>query len=431
MPIKIGIVGLGNVGKGVVRLLTNQNKLELFEHRTLKKLQLVGISARDKTKHREVDLSNSKWFDNPADLVASDIDIFVETIGGDGIAYELVRKALESKKHVVTANKALIASKGIELVELAEKNGVSFKFEAAVAGGIPIIKAIKEGLAANNISKIIGILNGTCNYILSQMHETGKDFWEVLNEAQMLGYAESEPSLDIDGIDTAHKLSILSSLAFGTMINFPNVHIEGIRDISILDIKYAKEFGYVVKLLAIAKIDDGKLKQTVYPAFVPEKDAIASISGVNNIVMLDGDYIGQISFVGRGAGTGPTASAIVSDILDIATGRNSNPFGVTSTILEEKEIFDINHHIGSYYLRVPVIDKVGVIAEISDILRDREISIAGIWQKLYQETKDIQVVIITHPVKELAIRAAIEDLCSITSVTAIPKLIRVENSFDI
>jgi homoserine dehydrogenase len=318
--LRIGIAGLGTVGRGCLELL--QANRDLMVERCGRPILVTAVSARDRGRDRGVDLSTVRWFEDARLLAADpDVDVVLELIGGsEGIAREVVEAAVAAGKSVVTANKALLAHHGTTLARQAEVAGVSLGYEAAVAGGIPIIKVLREGLAANGITRVYGILNGTCNYILSTMRESGREFAEVLAEAQALGYAEADPSFDIDGVDAAHKLAILTALAFGCEVNFAGVHCEGIRQVSALDIAFAGELGYRIKLMGLARVINGGVEQRVHPCMVRKEAPIANVEGVFNAVVADGDFVGTVLAEGRGAGAGPTASAVVADLMDIARG---------------------------------------------------------------------------------------------------------------
>lgn len=346
--LKIGVIGLGNVGSGTYDILTQD--IQMINKRSKNSLKLVAVSSRSKKDF--IDETKVKFYSNPLDLINDkEIDVVVELIGGETIAYELITKTLNNKKHVVTANKALIASKGIELSELASKNNVIFAFEASVAGGIPIIKTIKEGLAANQVSKIYAILNGTCNYILTKMEENNADFADALKEAQNLGYAEADPTFDIEGIDTAHKLAILASIAKNSKIDFNSVYIEGITKISIDDINFAKELGYRIKLLAIYEDLGNEIKQAIYPCLIKNNQKIANVNNSYNAVLALANNAGWNFNAGRGAGSKPTASAVVADLIDIASDREGFPFGVATKNLENIQTTKIQNRVGEYYLR--------------------------------------------------------------------------------
>lgn len=375
-PLRIAIAGLGTVGASVVRML--QTNRDLLALRAGRHIDIVAVSARDRDRDRGIDLSSCTWVDQAEALAElSDVDVVVELIGGEsGPARTLVEAALAGGKSVVTANKALLARHGTALAAKAEAVGVTLAYEASVCGGIPIIKGLREGLAGNGICELHGILNGTCNYILTQMRDFGRGFEEVLSEAQNLGYAEADPSFDIDGIDTAHKLAILTSLAFGVETDLDSVHVEGIRHVGALDIAYADTLGYKIKLLGIARrAADGGIEQRVHPCMIPKNAAIASADGVNNAVVADGDFVDKVNFVGRGAGGGPTASAVVADLLDIARGHRTPVFGVPARSLAPARPRSIEQRFGAYYLRLMVIDRPGVIADIAAILRDETVSL--------------------------------------------------------
>lgn len=318
-PFRIGIAGLGTVGTGVIKIL--QQNAKVVAARAGRPIEIVAVSARNKDHKRSVNLKKYQWAHKPEDLAALKLDAVVEVIGGsDGPARRLVSGALKNKIHVVTANKALLAVHGFELATLAEKNDVSLRYEASVMGCVPIIKSIREGLAANNITAVYGILNGTCNYILTQMRETGRGFSDVLKEAQAKGYAEADPSFDVDGIDTGHKLAVLAALAFGMRPDFKNVETRGIRHLSAIDIDFASQLGYKIKLLGIAKMIGGRVMQIVEPCLVPAQSPMGMIEDVYNAAFVAGEYVETPLLTGRGAGEGPTASAIVADLIDLARG---------------------------------------------------------------------------------------------------------------
>ena len=357
----------------------------------------------------------------------SDADVFVELIGGsDGVAKEACEAALRAGKHVVTANKALIAHHGLALAEQAQAAGVVLAYEAAVAGGIPIIKAIREGLAGNRISALHGILNGTCNYILTAMRESGRQFDDVLAEAQALGYAEADPSFDVDGVDAAHKLAILTSLAFGVRIDFDAVSIEGIRAISPVDIDYAQEVGCKIKLLGIAERTEDGVFQRVHPVMVPTAAPIASVEGVFNAVVTEGDFVGTSVLEGRGAGDGPTASAVAADLIDIAAGRGGPAFGVPVAALAEVPTLSLDRHVGSYYVRLDVIDEPGVMADVTAILRDEQISLENVIQRGRDPGAPVTVVLTTHDSSEAAMRSALRKINALDAVVEQPNFIRME-----
>jgi homoserine dehydrogenase len=426
-PIKLAVAGLGTVGLGLIELLEKQT--DLLAERSGRRIKIVAVSARDRFKDRGVDLSRFEWFDDPVDMARNAaVDVFVELIGGsEGSAKDACEAAIAAGRHVVTANKALIAEHGTNIAIAAEKSGVVLAYEAAVAGGIPIIKALREGLVGNRIVRLQGILNGTCNYILTTMRETGRSFDDVLSEAQELGYAEADPSFDIDGVDAAHKLAILTSVAFGTEIDFASVHIEGIRHIAAEDIEYAGEFGYKIKLLGICERTVHGIQQRVHPAMVPQEAPIGGVEGVFNAVVTEGDFVGTTVLEGRGAGAGPTASAVVSDIVDIATGRLVHAFGVPTSSLVPSEAALLDDHSGSYYVRLMVDDQPGVFAEIAAELAKHKISIEGVIQRSRSETEAVPVVMTTHETSEAAIQKVLSAFEALDAVREKPHVIRIES----
>ncbi|MDB5394616.1 MAG: homoserine dehydrogenase [Rhodospirillales bacterium] len=410
----------------MLRLLDRQR--DLLSDRAGRAIEIVALSARSRDKQRDVDLSSFKWYDDPVSLAEdSSIDVVVELIGGDEApARELVEAALSSGKSVVTANKALLARHGVALARLAEANQVSLAYEASVCGGIPIVKGLREGLAANRISELHGILNGTCNYILSQMRDTGRGFDEVLAEAQALGYAEADPSFDIDGIDTAHKLAILTALTFGTEVDLASVHIEGIRHIGALDINYADELGYAIKLLGVARRAEDGIEQRVHPCMVPKHAAIAAAEGVYNAIVVQGDFVDKVNFVGRGAGSGPTASAVVADLIDIARGIRLPTFGVPADKLVKAVPRPIENRTGAYYLRLMVVDRPGVIADVAAVLRDHQVSLESVLQRLRAPGDNVPVVLTTHETSEARMTAAVAQIGALEVVVESPRVIRIE-----
>jgi homoserine dehydrogenase len=425
-PLRIGIAGLGTVGAGVVKLLAEHGRL--LSLRGGRPLKLVAVSARSKAKKRDIDLDGVRWERDPLALAqARDIDVVVELIGGSrGAARQLVRKALLAGKHVVTANKALLALHGTELATLAEKKGRILAFEAAVAGGIPIIKALREGLVGNRVGRLYGILNGTCNYILSTMRETGRDFDVVLAEAQAAGYAEADPSFDVDGIDSAHKLSVLTGAAFGCQVNFEGVHVEGIRRVTSMDIQFAEELGYRIKLLGLARATKYGIEQRVHPCMVSLEAPIAHIEGVFNAVVVEGDFVGTTMFQGRGAGQGPTASAVVADLVDVARGRDMPAFVVPAARLADKKISPMGRHVGAYYMRLMVQDRPGVIAAISSVLAKERISVESMLQRGRSQSGEVPVVLTTHETEEAGMQRAAARIGTLRAVAEEPCLIRIE-----
>lgn len=426
-PLKIAVAGLGTVGVGTMQLL--QRNADLLERRGGRRLVVTAVSARDRLRDRGADLSAVRWYSDAVAMARDpDVDAVVELIGGsDGIAREVVATALAAGKHVVTANKALLAHHGTALAKLAEERGVALAFEAAVAGGIPILKALREGLAANNVIRIYGILNGTCNFILTTMRETGREFQEVLAEAQKLGYAESDPSFDIDGIDAAHKLALLTSVAFGNAVNFDGVHVEGIRHVSALDIEFAAELGYRIKLLGVARPTEHGLEQRVHPCMVPRTAPIAHVDGVFNAVVVEGDFVGRVMLEGRGAGAAPTASAVVGDLIDIAVKRWSPSFAVAAAALQSRPTSPMELHRGAYYVRLMVVDRPGVIADIAAALRDEHVSMEQMIQRGRAPGEAVPVVLTTHDTEEAAMRRAFGRIGGLNTVLEPPRMIRIEN----
>jgi len=426
-PLRIAIAGLGNVGAGTVKLL--QQHAEDLARRCERPIEIRAVSARDRRRDRGVDLSRYAWLEDPVALARlPEIEVVVELIGGaEGPARDLLEAALAAGKHVVTANKALLAHHGTMLARRAEAKGVSLGYEAAVAGGIPIIKTLREGLAANRIERVYGILNGTCNYILTVMRQSGREFADVLADAQSLGYAEADPSFDVDGIDAAHKLAILAGVAFGCEINFAGVQVDGIRNVSAVDIAFAEELGYRIKLLGIARPTEFGIEQRVHACMVPLGTPIAHVEGVYNAVVTEGDFVGQNICEGRGAGAGPTASAVVSDLIDIARGRSQPTFSVPASELKRLPASPMARHRGAYYIRLMVVDKPGVIADVAAALRDEEVSTEAMIQRARSPGEAVPVVLTTHETEEAAMRRALERITRLASVTEPPHMIRIES----
>lgn len=424
--LKVAVAGLGNVGVGVVKILQEHNTL--IAERAGRVIEIVAVSARSKNKNRDVDLSDYEWFDDASDLASLDgVDIVVELIGGEeGVAYKLSKNTLGNSKSLVTANKAMVAHHGAELANLAQDNNVSLRYEAAVAGGIPIIKVIGEGLAANRLSLVYGIMNGTTNYMLSQMEATGKSYDVILQETDALGYLEADPALDLDGIDAAHKLAILSSVAFGTKTDFDNVYIEGIRNIETIDIEYGKELGFRIKLLGITKYEDGALSQRVHPVMIDRNLPIANVMDGFNALVVDGDYIDRTFYQGRGAGEGPTASAVVADLIDIARGHNGPAFFKPASKLVDATPVSINQRQGAYYVRLHVQDEAGVIADITASLKQANVSVETMLQKGTQQDGTVYVVFTTHDTTEAAMKDALNHINELASVLETPLSIRIE-----
>jgi homoserine dehydrogenase len=436
-PLKLGIAGLGTVGTGLVRLL-RQNREQLSDIAT-RPIEITAISARSRGKARGVSLEGATWFDDAVAMaVDPGIDVLVELIGGDtGVAREAVEAALKAGKHVVTANKALLARHGFELAKLADKGNLAINFEAAVAGGIPIIKTLRESLAGNQIKRVYGILNGTSNFILTRMQAEKRSFADALNEAQALGYAEADPTFDIDGHDSAHKLALLTSLAFGTRVALDQVHIEGIRGITQSDIEAADELYYRIKLLGVALLTESGIEQRVHPALVPKDSAIGEVSGVTNCVAVDGDFAGTLLLVGAGAGANPTASSVASDIIDIARGSRVPVFGAPSGKLKAYKRAKLGQHQGAYYVRLSVFDRPGALAKIAGRMGERDISLESIVQRRPPDAQigiaakpapgiETPVIMITHETTEQAIRTALDAIYKDGTVSEKPQMIRIE-----
>ena len=425
--LKIGIAGLGTVGIGVVKIISQHS--DLLEKRCSRKIEICAINAKSRKKDRGIDLSPYHWVNDCKDFVNIDeLDVVVELIGGsEGVAKELVKESLLKGKHVVTANKALMAHHGVELATIAEEKGVSLRYEAAVAGGIPVIKAIDEGFAANDINAVYGILNGTCNYILTEMRETGRDFSDVLKDAQNLGYAEADPTFDVEGVDAAHKLAILSGLSFGVKPDFEKLSISGISSVTSDDIKFAGELGYKIKLLGITRCSDKGIEQSVEPCLVPKNSAIASVEGVFNAVYVDGDFVDKGLLVGRGAGEGPTASSVVADIIDIARGFNKPTFGVPIKSLKDALWVNGDDIIACNYLRFVVIDQSGVIADVAAILKKYDISVESFIQRGRDPGQPVSIVMTTHEAKQGDLKKAVKEISQIKEVKETPHVIRIEH----
>jgi homoserine dehydrogenase len=432
--LRIGIAGLGTVGASVVRVLAD--KAAELTRQCGRDVVVTAVSARDPKRDRGVDLSAAKWFDDPVELaVKADIDVFVELIGGDeGPARACVKAALEAGRHVVTANKALLAKHGVALAEVAEKRGVLLNYEAAVAGGIPVIKTMREAMAGNTVSRVFGILNGTCNYILTRMEAEGLSFEDCLKDAQRLGYAEADPTFDIEGNDTAHKLSILTSLAFGTKIAADSIYLEGISNITQADIRAAGELGYRIKLLGVAQRTESGIEQRVHPTMVPTASVIAQVNGVTNAVAIETDILGELLLSGPGAGGNATASAVVGDIADIAKSRpgfqHGPVFGRPAKELRPYKKAQMRSHAGGYFIRLTVHDRIGVFAAIARRMADNDISLESIVQHadgkeaLAQKT----VILVTHETTEAAVRKAVEGVTKDGHLTSKPQVIRIERA---
>ncbi len=442
LPLRIALAGLGTVGAGVIRLV--ETNADLIARRAGRPVIITAISARDRGKDRGVDLSGFAWEDDMTAMAArEDVDVVVELVGGsDGPALTLARNAIQHGKALVTANKAMIAHHGMELARTAEAKGVALRFEAAVAGGIPVIKGLREGAAANKVERIYGILNGTCNYILSTMEDTGRSFADVLREAQTKGYAEADPTFDIEGTDAAHKLSILSAIAFGSQIDFASVDTSGIKRISAADIAEAEALGYIIRLIGMAESDvgpDGKARlfQRVQPHLVPRDNLLAHVDGATNAVVVEGNFSGRLLFQGAGAGDGPTASAVVADIIDIARGMDTGfeadmSFSISVAELEAMAPAPSGHRSGRSYIRFIVADRPGVLAEIAAAMRDAGVSIESLIQKGHPShdgagEDGVLVAMVTHEGPEEAVSKALALLDGSTSLTQPPLVLHILN----
>jgi homoserine dehydrogenase len=435
-PLKVGIAGLGTVGASVVRLIDEQR--QSLSLRAGRPVEVVAVSARSRGKDRGIDLKKLRWFSDPVELARDpQIDAFVELIGGDGNpARAAVAAALKNGKSVVTANKALLARYGLELAAFAEKQKVALNFEAAAGGAIPIVKTLREGLAGNNVSRIYGILNGTCNYMLTRMERERLSFDECLKEAQRLGYAEADPSFDIEGHDTAQKLSLLASLAFGIRVDPAAIYVEGITSITTADLEAAEELGYRIKLLGVAVRTETGIEQRVHPTMVRKDSAIAQVMDVTNAVTVDAEGIPPITLVGPGAGGMATASAVVADIADIARGVRASPFGRASAKLKVSKKAPMQRHEGGYYIRMLAVDKPGTAATIAKRLAQYKISMESIVQRhsgppaggAERGKGPVPVILITYATTEDAVRKALDAVQRDKVISGRPQLIRIEKN---
>jgi homoserine dehydrogenase len=431
-PIQVGLLGLGTVGSGTIEVL-RRNREEIAR-RAGREIRITHATARDLTKPRTVKLDGIEMVSDPIKLVTHpDIEIVCELIGGDTSTKDLVLKAIENGKHVVTANKALLAKHGTEIFAAAQKHKVMVAFEAAVAGGVPIIKALREGLTANRIEWIAGIINGTSNFILSEMRSRGASFQSVLKEAQAKGYAEADPTFDIEGIDAAHKLTILSAIAFGVPVQFDKAYTEGISKLTDKDIKYAEQLGYRIKLLGITRWTKAGIELRVHPTLIPEKRLIANVEGVMNAVLVKGDAVGATLYYGRGAGAEATASAVVADLVDVTRMLTSDPehrvphLAFQPDQLRDTPILPIEKVETAYYLRLSAFDKPGVMADVTRILADSHISIDAMLQKEAEEGEDVvDVIILTHRCIEENANAAIAKIEALPTISAKVVRIRLE-----
>jgi homoserine dehydrogenase len=433
-PLKLGISGVGTVGASVVRLIESQRAALAL--RCGRAIEIAAVCARSRGKDRGIDLKKARWVSDPVKLAGDPgIDAFVELIGGEGNpAHAAVKAALDAGKPVVTANKALLARHGLELASLAERNGVALNFEAAVGGAIPIVKSLREGFSVNEIARVYGILNGTCNYMLTRMETEKLSFEDCLKEAQRLGYAEADPSFDIEGHDTAQKLAILASLAFGSRVDPDAIYVEGITSITTADLDAAEELGYRIKLLGVAVKTEQGIEQRVHPTMVRKNSPIAQVMGVTNAVTVDAEGIAPITLVGPGAGGLATASAVVSDIADIARGVRAAPFGRPSAKLTASKKAPMQRHEGGYYIRLIAVDRPGTFAAIANRLAEQQISIESIVQRHRapqggddpKRPPPVPVILITYATTEDAVRKALSAVKRDRVISGEPQLIRIE-----
>ena len=434
--LRLGIAGLGTVGAAAMRMI--ERRAEALSAASGSAIRVTAVSARDRSRDRGIDLTGVEWFDDPVALARSEaVDCVVELIGGsEGAAKDVVEAALASGKHVVTANKALLAHHGAALAKRAEEKGVALAYEASAAGGIPVIKAIREGLPGNAVTRVYGILNGTCNYILSRMEAEKLTFEACLKDAQRLGYAEADPTFDVEGFDTAHKLAILTSLAFGVEIDSDAVSVEGISAIKPLDLTMADELGYRIKLLGVAQASAAGIEQRVHPTMVPKDSAIAQVMGVTNAVTVDADAVGELTLIGPGAGGDATASAVVADIVDVAAGLVRPTFGRPTERLSPPRRAEMQRHDGGFYIRLTVHNRPGVAAGVATRMAERDISIESILQRRPanegssdphgRSGEPVPLVLITYAATEGTIRAALEAIAQDGLLAQAPQLIRIE-----
>ena len=429
-PLRLGIAGLGTVGAAVAAIVARRG--DALAAMTGRPVRVTAVSARSRSADRGFDMSGMTWFDDAVALARSgDVDCVVELIGGDeGPARACVEAALGAGKTVITANKALLAKHGLALARLAESKGAGLLFEASSAGGIPVIKTLREALAGNVVTRVSGILNGTCNYILSRMELEGLTFDACLKDAQRLGYAEADPTFDVGGFDTAHKLSILASLAFGTRIDADAIHVEGISAITPLDLKMADELGYRIKLLGVAERTANGVEQRVHPTMVAKSSAIAQVMGVTNAVTIEADAVREITLIGPGAGGQATASAVLSDIADVARGLVVPPFGLPVDRLQPMTRVPMQRHEGGYYVRLQVVDRPGAMAKIATRVAEQQISLESIVQKGRAQggakSETVPVILITHATTESTIREALDHVQRDGTITELPQVIRIE-----
>jgi len=424
-PLRLGIAGLGTVGAGVVEIATRHHNL--IAHRAGRPIAISAVSARARSRDRGIDLSAYAWEDDPVALARrDDVDVFVELIGGEnGAALEATEAALAAGKDVVTANKAMLARHGQRLAETAEPKGAAIRFEAAVAGGIPVVKALTEGLAANEITRVMGVMNGTCNYILTRMEEAGLPYEEVFAEADALGYLEADPNLDVGGIDAGHKLSLLAAIAFGTKVSFDAVELEGIGRIEIEDIRQAADMGFRIKLLGVARMTGRGLEQRMSPCLVPADSPLGQLQGGTNMVVIEGDSVGQIVLRGPGAGRGPTASAVMADVIDLARGFRHSTFGRPATSLSDP-VSARAAAPAPYYLRLQLQDKPGALAKVAAVLGEAGVSIDRMRQYGHADASAAPVLIVTHKTTRDALDHATRGFAATGVVVGQPVAIRIE-----
>ena len=421
----VAVFGVGTVGGGVIRLLQEQR--ELIAARAGRAIEILGVSARDRQRERSADISSYSWYDDPVALAESPgVGCLVEATGQtEDPALSAIRAALRKGRHVVTANKALLALHGSELAVEADESGSVLAFEAAVGGGIPVIKNLAEGLAANEIQRVYGVLNGTCNFILTEMERTGADYFSVLEEALELGYAEADPSMDVGGVDAAHKLALLAALAFGTKVDFEGVSVEGIERVQAIDIEQARDLGYRIRLLGVARMSESGLEQRVQPCLVPAESILGTLEGVTNAVALEGDSVGRTVHLGPGAGGGPTASAIVADLVDIARGFRRPTFGIPASSLVEAERQPKENRSAPYYVRLCLQDRPGALAEVAGKLGTAGVSIDRLRQYAHEGT-EAPVLIVTHETLRADLDRALDGIRQLKVCTEAPVSIRIE-----
>ncbi len=424
-PLRLGIAGLGTVGVGVMRIL--RQKAATLEARTGRAITVSAICARSRSKDRGIPLDGYAWEDDPVALAQrDDVDVFVELMGGeDGPAKAATEAAIAAGKDVVTANKALLAHHGQALAEAAEAAGAVLRFEAAVAGGIPVIKALTEGLAGNDVTRVIGVMNGTCNYILTRMEDAGLTYDEAFAEADGLGYLEADPNLDVGGIDAGHKLALLASIAYGTRVAFDAVELEGIGKVSIDDIRAAADMGYKIKLLGVCQLTGRGLEQRMTPCLVPATSPLGQLTGGTNMVVIEGDHVGQIVLRGAGAGEGPTASAVMSDVLDIARGTRLSTFGVPATSLQAAQPAR-SVAPAPFYIRLLLQDKPGALAKVAAALGEAGVSIDRMRQYGHEDAGAAPVLIVTHKAAPSGLEAALDAISALAEVAGTPVALRIE-----